>query len=212
MSGLYDRIFASGYDRFLDAAERAGLAERREHLLAQAAGRVLEIGAGTGLNLRYYKPAVTRLVLSEPSEAMVAQLRPKLGDAPVEPEVIVAGAEQLPFENASFDCVVSTLVLCTVPEPDAALAEIHRVLAPGGRLLLLEHVRSEDQGSAKWQDRFETPWRWWGNGCRCNRDTATAVRSAGFEFAQLDAGEFPKAPPIVRPLIEGIATVVPSAA
>lgn len=206
--GTYDRIFAKFYDRTLDAAERAGLADRRRQLISEAGGRVLELGAGTGLNLQYYPAGLTRLVLTEPSGAMAAKLREKLADSPLEADVVEAPAESLPFDDGSFDSIVATLVLCTVDDPAAALAEIRRLLAPGGQFLLLEHVRADDPKSAKWQDRLETPWRIWGNGCYCNRDTAANITAAGFELEELEQGRFPKAPPIVRPLIQGRAVPV----
>jgi ubiquinone/menaquinone biosynthesis C-methylase UbiE len=205
---IYDSIFASQYDRFLAAAERDGLGARREELLAGARGRVLEIGAGTGLNLDYYPDSLERLVLTEPSEAMAKRLKDRVSASPLNPEVVIAPGEELPFEDDSFDSVVSTLVLCTVPDPVETLAEIHRVLAPGGELLLLEHVRSESPDRAKWQDRLETPWRWFGDGCRCNRDTVTTVKESGFSFDDLQHGTFPHSPPIIRPLISGRAVMI----
>lgn len=203
---LYDRIFARLYDRSFEATEKAGLADRRRQLVAQAQGRVLEIGAGTGLNLAHYPASLERLVLTEPSAPMAAQLRERLDRE--DAEVVEAPAESLPFGDGEFDTVVATLVLCTVPDPVAALDEIRRVLAPGGRLLLIEHVRSDDPGRARWQDRLETPWRLFGNGCHCNRDTAALVEQSGFGFEHLEHGKLPKAPPIVRPLIEGRAVPV----
>lgn len=203
----YDAIFAKLYDPFFAAAERDGLSQRRADLLAQATGRVLEIGAGTGLNLEHYPAETEKVVLSEPSEPMAAKLRDRAAEAPFDCEVLIAPAENLPFPDDSFDSVVCTLVLCTVPDPEAALAEIARVLAPGGRLLLLEHVRSESADRAKWQDRLETPWRLFGNGCYCNRDTVSTVESAGFTL-DLQHGTFPHAPPIIRPLISGSAVMM----
>lgn len=205
---LYDKLFAALYDRTLEVTEVAGLAERRERLLAGAQGRVIEIGAGTGLNLPHYPAAIDRLVLTEPSEAMAGRLKARLAADARDAEVVIAPAEKLPFDDDSFDCAVATLVLCTVDDPAATLAELRRVLAPEGRLLLIEHVRSDDPGRAKWQDRLETPWRIFGNGCRCNRDTASLVRTAGFEFDDLEAGKLRKAPPILRPLIQGIASPI----
>lgn len=208
---LYDRLFASLYDRTLRETERAGLADRRRDLLAGLSGDVLEIGAGTGLNLDYYPSSVKRLVLTEPSAAMAARLKARLAESDANGqvgEVVIAPAERLPFDDDSFDAVVSTLVLCTVPDPAATLGEVHRVLRPGGELLLIEHVRSDDPARAKWQDRLETPWRIFGNGCRCNRDTESLVRNAGFDFGKLEHGKLRKAPPIVRPLIQGRATVL----
>jgi ubiquinone/menaquinone biosynthesis C-methylase UbiE len=200
MSAFYDKFFATFYDRALAATEKAGLADRRKRLIAQASGETLEIGAGTGANVALYPPAVTRLVLTEPSGPMASHIPHDR-----EFEFLNASALDLPFDDDSFDTAVSTLVLCTVPDEHAALAELHRVLRPGGKLLLLEHVRSENPGSAAWQDRFETPWRLFANGCRCNRDTASAVREAGFEFEELEHGTVPKAMPVMRPLIQGVA-------
>lgn len=208
--GLYDALFASQYDRFLALAERDGLAARRADLLNGAHGRVLEIGAGTGLNLEYYPDTLDQLVLTEPSEPMASRMRDRVAESALNAEVVIAPAEQLPFEDDSFDTVVGTLVLCTVPDPVATLAEVKRVLVPGGELLLMEHVRSESPDSAKWQDRLERPWRWYGNGCRCNRDTVSIVQAAGFEWDELQHGIVPHAPPIVRPLIAGRAKLAAS--
>lgn len=205
---LYDKLFASLYDTFFAAAERDGMAARRKELLSNARGRVLEIGAGTGLNVDSYPATLDRLVLTEPSEPMAKRMVDKVAESPLNPEVVIATAEELPFEDASFDTIVSTLVLCTVPDPAAALAEIQRLLAPGGQLLLLEHVRSESADSAKWQDRLETPWRLYGNGCYCNRDTISMVESAGFSWDELEHGTIPHAPPIIRPLIQGRAVMM----
>lgn len=204
---LYDKLFATLYDRTLAATEEAGLAERRERLVAGAHGRVLEIGAGTGLNLDHYPSDLERLVLSEPSAAMASRLRSRVAEGATPAEVVVAPADELPFDDASFDAVVATLVLCTVDDPAATLAELRRVLRPGGELLLIEHVRSDDPGRAKWQDRLLVPWRIFGNGCRCNRETQTLVEQAGFSFSELEHGKMRKAPPIVRPLIQGRAEV-----
>ena len=151
---LWGPLFARGYDRFTKSTEDAGLREKRRELLARASGRTLEIGAGTGSNLELYPEAVTELVLTEPDEHMRAQLERKLSALGRRPEVVGAGAERLPFPDASFDTVVATLVLCTIPAPRRALEEISRVLKPDGRLLFLEHVRAEDAGTARWQDRL----------------------------------------------------------
>jgi ubiquinone/menaquinone biosynthesis C-methylase UbiE len=196
------RMFAALYDAMLAGSEDAGLRDRRRELLAEARGRTLEVGAGTGHNVDLYPETVTELVLTEPEEPMVRRLRAKAG---TRARVIQAGAERLPFDDGSFDTVVCTLVLCTVPDPRAALAEITRVLAPEGRLLFLEHVRSEDVRTARWQDRLMPLWRFAGRGCHPNRDTAATLREAGFGLDRLDAGALPKAPPIVRPLISGVA-------
>lgn len=203
----YDRLVAKVYDRFLEETERAGLADRRERLAAQARGRVLEIGAGTGLNLAHYGPRVEALTLTEPSEAMAAQLKRRAAELGTTAEIVIAPAHRLPFGDDSFDTVLVTLALCTVDDPEASLAEIRRVLAPSGQLLLIEHVRSDDPARAKWQDRLERPWRVVGNGCRCNRDTESLVTAAGFHFSDIEHGSMRKSMPIVRPLIQGRAVI-----
>ena len=119
--------------------------------------------------------------------------------------MVEAPGEDLPFADDSFDTVAVTLVLCTVPDQGATLAEIKRVLAPGGQLLFLEHVRSHDDGLAKWQDRLEGPWRFLADGCRCNRDTVSAIGAAGFQLGEVEDGELPKLPALVRPLVTGTA-------
>jgi ubiquinone/menaquinone biosynthesis C-methylase UbiE len=208
---IYDatwgRGFSAVYDRGLKATEDAGLREMRREVLAEASGRTIDIGAGTGVNIELFPPRVTGLVLAEPDPHMVAKLRPKLRASGVEAEVVEAPAELLPFEASSFDTAVFTLVLCTVPDPVAAMAEAARVLRPGGKLLFIEHVRSEDPGLAHWQDRLEKPWRFLGDGCHCNRDTVGMIESSSFELQRVERGSLPKALPIVKPLARGSATL-----
>lgn len=210
MGRFYDatwgRLFSAMYDRAMAGTEDAGLREKRRALLAGASGRVLELGAGTGANLELYPEAVRELVLAEPDPQMTRRLRPKLAASGRSAEVVEAPAERLPFPDASFDTAVATLVLCTVPDPQAALAEVARVLKPGGRLLFLEHVRSGDARLARWQDRLEGPWRFLGDGCHCNRDTVAAIGAAGFELGEAERDRLPKAPPLVRPLAVGSAS------
>ncbi len=151
---LRGRFFAATYDRQIKRSEKAGLAAMREGLLAQAAGRVLEIGGGTGANLAHYGPAVESLTITEPEVPMLKRLERRVGAMAPAPIVLRAPAEDLPFEDATFDVVVSTLVLCGVDDQPRALREIRRVLAPEGRLLFLEHVRSTDPKVRKKQDRM----------------------------------------------------------
>jgi ubiquinone/menaquinone biosynthesis C-methylase UbiE len=211
MGRIYDatwgRAFSAVYDRGFKATEEAGLRQMRHDLLAQARGRVLELGAGTGLNLEHYPEAVEGLTLVEPDPHMTKQLREKLARSgkTAEISVIEAPGEDLPFPDESFDTVAVTLVLCTVPDPAATLAEINRVLKPDGQLLFLEHVRAHHPELAKWQDRLERPWRFLGDGCHCNRDTVSAISAAGFVLGDVESDELPKAPPIVRPLARGSA-------
>jgi ubiquinone/menaquinone biosynthesis C-methylase UbiE len=201
------RVFAAMYDRGLKATEEAGLGRMRRELLAEAGGRVMELGAGTGVNLDLYPAAVEDLTLVEPDRHMARRLRAKLAVSARTASVVSAPGEALPFEDASFDTVVATLVLCTVPDPTATLAEAARVLKPGGRLLFIEHVRAEDPGLAHWQDRLERPWRFLGDGCHCNRDTVARIEASPLRLEQVERGRMPKAPPIVRPLARGSATL-----
>jgi ubiquinone/menaquinone biosynthesis C-methylase UbiE len=198
-------LFAAAYDRLTAATEAAGLAERRARLLAQASGRVLEVGAGTGANIPHYLPAASALTLAEPEAPMARKLRERVARAGRPIDVIEAPAERLPFPDASFDTVVSTLVLCTVRDLPKALAELRRVLTPGGRLLFLEHVRSDDPRVARWQDRLNGLNRIVAHGCNCNRPTLEGIRTAGFHVISLKHDEIPKAPAFVRPLIVGVA-------
>ena len=202
---LWGPLFARGYNRFNKVAEDAGLREKRRALLARAQGRTLEIGAGTGVNLALYPDSVTELVLTEPDSHMRQQLEKKLTAVGRRAEVMDAGGEHLPFPDASIDTVVATLVLCTIPDPQAVLGEIARVLKPEGRLLFLEHVRAEDPKTARWQDRLERPWSWFGRGCHPNRDTLATLEASALEVADVEHDQMPKAPPIVRPLIVGEA-------
>jgi ubiquinone/menaquinone biosynthesis C-methylase UbiE len=193
------------YDRLTAGVETAGLARHRERLLAEASGRVLEIGAGTGANLPYYTHRVRTLTLAEPERPMARRLAARVRAGSREGAIVEARAERLPFDAGRFDTVVSTLVLCTVSDPGLTLAEIRRVLAPGGRLLFIEHVRSEDPRLARWQDRLNGINRIIGHGCNCNRATVDRIRSAGFTVTALVRDRLPKAPPTIRPLVVGAA-------
>jgi ubiquinone/menaquinone biosynthesis C-methylase UbiE len=211
MGRIYDatwgRAFSGLYDRCMKGTEEAGMREMRRELLAEAKGRTLELGAGTGLNLELYPEAVSELVLLEPDPHMTRQLRDRVSGSSREAEIVETSAERLPFPDSSFDTAVATLVLCTIPDPEAALAELGRVLKPGGRLLFIEHVRAEDPGLARWQDRLERPWRFLGDGCHCNRDTVATISASRLELESVERGQLPKAPPLVRPLAHGSAVL-----
>jgi SAM-dependent methyltransferase len=190
------------YDLSLAVSERRGMAARRRDLLASARGRVLELGAGTGLNLSHY-PDDVDLVVSEPDPAMRARLERRAAGRAT---VVAAGAEELPFADASFDTVVSTLVLCTVADPEQALAEVRRVLAPGGRLLLIEHVRATEPRLERRQDRFAGVWHAVAMGCRCNQPTVELLEGAGLSVERLAPSRWRAMPSIVGPLIVGAAS------
>lgn len=203
--GLYARIFASAYDRFMAAAEKAGMADLRHRVLAPASGHTVEIGAGTGLNIEHYPPAVTELVLTEPSEPMVRKMEAKLPENRYGVYVVTGAAESLPFDDESIDTVTGTLVLCTVDHPSRAVEEIARVLRPGGQYLFLEHVRSDDPKLAAWQDRLHWPWLKFGNGCHCNRDSLATIEASPLAVDHAEHGDMPKNIPIVKPLVWGRA-------
>jgi len=203
--GLRSRFFAFTYDRFSKGSERAGLAEMRRNLIAGASGDVLEIGGGTGANLGYYGAGVESVTITEPEPPMLKRLQRKAREQNSHATVLRAPAEDLPFEDASFDTVVSTLVLCGVDDQPRAVRELRRVLRPGGRLMFIEHVRSDEPRVAKMQDRMN-PLNRFMVCCDCNRPTLETIRSAGFDVTALEETELPKAPPFVRPLIIGTAT------
>ncbi len=202
---LRTKFFAMTYDRQLASAEKAGLRAFRQGLLTAANGQVLEIGGGTGANLLCYGPAVESLTITEPQPPMLRRLQGKVRDQAPATKVLRAPAEDLPFDDNSFDTAVSTLVLCGVDDQPRALREVHRVLRPGGQLLFMEHVRSDDPSWARMQDRMN----WIGRlvvCCDCNRPTLGSIQEAGFSIAKVEHTAFPKAPKFARPMIIGSAT------
>jgi ubiquinone/menaquinone biosynthesis C-methylase UbiE len=202
--GLMKRLFAMTYDRSMARMEKAGFREIREKALANARGDVLEVGGGTGSNLPYYGPAVTSLTMTEPEPSMLKRLEKKVGEHGLDVKVVRAPAEDLPFDDDSFDTVVSTLVLCGVADQPKALREIRRVLRPGGHLVFIEHVRSDDPKLAKMQDRMNGLNKFL-VGCECNRSTLDAIRSEGFAVEQLEHTMPNKVPKFAQPTIVGTA-------
>ncbi len=202
-------LMAAIYDRFMEASERACLASWRAELLSSAAGEVLEIGAGTGANLPHYPAQLDRLVMAEPDRFMMRKLARRLAlrERALRVEPVTASAESLPFADASFDVVVSTLVLCSVADLDRALVELRRVLRPGGRLLFLEHVAAGEDRPDRltWQRRIEPVWRRVAGNCHLTRVTDRAIERAGFEIEELRRESVRKALPWVRPSIRGWA-------
>ena len=202
----WGRIFALVYDTAFILAERRGLRNVRKDLVGRSKGRVVELGAGTGLNLEHYTNAVSELLLTEPDPHMAAKLRRRAALLALDARVIEAPAENLPFDDASIDTVVSTLVLCTVQDLHRTLDEVARVLRPGGVLLFAEHVRSASPWAAWWQDKLKAPWSWYACGCQCNRDTVSALQAASFRVGQVGHDRLHWISPVVRPLVVGSAS------
>ena len=197
------RLFAALYDTVGKRSEEAGIREERHQLLAAARGTTIDVGSGTGLNVQHYPDAVTRLVLVEPDRHMRARLGRRVEALHPDAEIVDAPAEQLPFPDATFDTAVVTYVLCSVPDQQTALREIARVLKPDGRLLFLEHVRSDDPKVARRQDRIRPLYNL--VGCNPNRATLAAIEASAFEVESVRHGEVPKAPKVERPMIVGTA-------
>jgi ubiquinone/menaquinone biosynthesis C-methylase UbiE len=205
-------VFAGMYDKFLSHVEKHGLAEKRAQMLAPAYGRTIELGTGTGLNLRHYPDAVSELILTEPYAPMVSKLEEKVRDDPRRIQLTVAGAERLPFPDDSFDTVAAAMILCTVPDPDVALREIERVLKPGGQYLFLEHVRNRDPRIARKQDIVQLGWYWFGNECHCNRPTLDTLADSSLEIADLDETKMPGAWQFIEAMAIGRAVKPPEGA
>jgi ubiquinone/menaquinone biosynthesis C-methylase UbiE len=208
---LRSKLFALTYDRQMAKVERASLRALRESLLAAADGEVLEIGGGTGANLPYYRPEAGSLTITEPETAMVRRLQRRAREQAPQATILRAPAEDLPFEDGTFDTVVSTMVLCGVSDQPRALRQLRRVLRPGGQLLFIEHVRSGDPRLARHQDRMN----WMCQlvmRCDCNRPTLTSIQEAGFTVTGVEHLTLHKAPSFVSPLIAGRAAAPTGAA
>jgi ubiquinone/menaquinone biosynthesis C-methylase UbiE len=199
--------FAAYWERMVKMEAR-GLQKLRDDTVAGLSGRVLEIGAGNGANFRRYPASVTSLVATEPDPYMLDRARKHAAELGRPVELHQAPAEQLPFEDASFDAVVSILVLCSVTDLPKALSEIKRVLKPGGQLRFIEHVRFAGAVGGVFQDFMAPAWRWLGAGCNPNRRTAVAIADAGFTIES--SRRFRLAPPVpplcvTRPAVAGTA-------
>jgi ubiquinone/menaquinone biosynthesis C-methylase UbiE len=198
-------LMARVYDRVMAPAEAACLGPWRRELFADLNGRVLEVGAGTGGCLPYYPDRVDELVLAEPDPHMRRQLEARARER-AGTRVIADSVEALGLADASFDAVVSSLLLCSVAHPQLALAQLHRVLRPGGTLVFLEHVAAWDNPQRlRWQHRLEPAWKQLAGNCHLTRDTERAIVDAGFELEQIERDRMRKAIPWVRPCIRGRA-------
>jgi ubiquinone/menaquinone biosynthesis C-methylase UbiE len=199
---------AATYDRFMARTEAACLSEWRGALLGDLTGDVLELGSGTGVNLAHFGTGVTRLVLTEPDPHMRRLLERRAASSDLPVEVVDAGAGRLPFPDASFDAVVATLVLCTVPDPAGALREARRVLKPGGQLVFLEHVAAPAGTKRRaWQRRVDPIWKHVAGGCHLTRETEAAIAGAGFALGDVQRESMRKSIPLIRPTVRGVATL-----
>ncbi|MCK5914105.1 MAG: class I SAM-dependent methyltransferase [Desulfuromusa sp.] len=202
-------LIAKTYDYAMRDTEKICLQEWRGKLLAQAEGDLLEIGAGTGINISHYPEAITRIVLSEPDAQMRKQLQRRTAQiSKYKLEITPWGAESIEMPDASFDTIVSTLVLCSVPNQKTSLKEIYRLLRPNGVLLFLEHIASDHPQTLTWQHRIEPFWSFCAGNCRLTRDTAGAIDAAGFKIEQLTEAPMTGTPAFVRRTIRGTARKV----
>lgn len=187
-------LFARLYTRLSHVVDAKGGARHRAELLAGLAGRVIEVGAGNGANFAHYPGTVSEVVAVEPEPYLRARAAEAAGAAPVPVRIVAGVAEQLPAAGATFDAAVTSLVLCSVADPDAALAELLRVLRPGGELRFWEHVRAPTRRLARLQRAFDTVWPHLAGGCHTARDTVAAIERAGFELRSLRAFRFMAGP------------------
>lgn len=201
------RIMAAIYDRMTAESEAACLQEWRAALLRDLSGDVLEVGAGTGVNLPHYPATLRHLVVSEPDPHMRRRLDARrAGHTGPRTEVVAWSVDALPVPDESFDAVVATLVLCSVPDLGRAIAEIHRVLKSGGRFVFLEHVAAERRPRRlRWQRRVEPVWKRIAGNCHLTRRTADAIAAGGLRIEELTRESMRKAWPLVRPTIRGWA-------
>jgi SAM-dependent methyltransferase len=163
----------------------------RRRVIGAAEGRVLEIGAGSGLNLPFYRAPVTEILALEPAPRLVAMARSAAGAATMPVRFLAASAESIPLDDHSVDTVVTTWTLCSIPQAATALGEMRRVLRPGGRLLFVEHGRAPDAGVRRWQDWLTPVWRRCAGGCHLNRPIAAMIADAGFRLDRIETGHIP---------------------
>ena len=183
---VHHPLFARIYQRISAAAEEAGAAGHRDRLLAGLAGRVVEIGAGNGLNFAHYPPTVSEVVAVEPEPYLRARAAEAATRASVPVRVVDGTATRIPLDDASVDAGVASLVLCSVADQPAALAELRRVIKPDGELRYYEHVVARDESRARWQRRIDPLWTRVGGGCHLTRDTEQAIGDAGFVIEDHD--------------------------
>ncbi len=201
--GLYSRYI---FPRLMHwSMSQSGLAEERRQALAGVSGNVLESGFGSGLNLPHYGSGVRRITAVDSNSGTLRLAKPQLDGSPIEVEQVVQSGERLPMSDASFDSVVSTFTLCSIPDVVAALREMRRVLKPGGKYHFLEHGLSPSAQLARWQHRWTPVTRWLGAGCHLNRPIRRLVEQAGFSVVRCDEYASPAMPKLARYLYRGVA-------
>ena len=200
---LSKRLFAAWYD-LLNSGVEGRVVPYRKRTAGNAWGDVLEIGGGTGANLPYY-PESANITFIEPDTHMVRKLRRNIVRHKRSAAIVQQGGESLPFADASFDTVVTTLVLCMVSDADAVVREARRVLRPGGAFLFYEHVISPRPRGRWWQHRLNPAWKCLTTGCNLNRDLTASIRNAGFTSVELEAFDLSVRLPVTIPNIVGIA-------
>jgi ubiquinone/menaquinone biosynthesis C-methylase UbiE len=192
-TGVHHPIFARFYAWMSPGMERAGVAEHRRRLLADLSGRVIEVGAGNGMNFMHYPPEVTSVLAVEPERHLRDIARRTAEDAPVKIEVVDGLAEHLPADDKAFDAAVASLMLCSVTDQRVALGEMYRVIRPGGQLRFFEHVRADTHGLQRVQRMLDaTIWPVLFGGDHTGRDTAAAITDAGFTIESIDRLRFPE--------------------
>lgn len=202
--GLYDSWLMPRLCHLAMRSKR--LVPPRQRVVGAAEGDILEIGIGSGLNFPYYGPQARRVFALEPSPHLIDMAQHAARKASVPAAFLQASAEQIPLDAKSVDTIVMTWVGCSIPNVDAALHEMHRVLKPGGRLLFVEHGRAPDANVERWQQRLEPIWRPLSGGCHLTRRITDQMPAAGFRVAQLETGYLP-GPKVLTFLYEGSATV-----
>lgn len=200
--GFYSEIILP---RLCDLAMRNRLLlPIRERVIGAAEGRVLEIGVGSGLNLPFYRPPVREVLALEPAAKLVAMARNASRGTIMPVSFLEASAEAIPLESHSVDTIVTTWTMCSIPHADTALAEIRRVLRPGGKLLFVEHGQAPDESVRRWQDRLTPAWRCIAGGCYLNRPISSMIEGAGFRIDRIETGYIPGPRPMTY-MYEGSA-------
>jgi ubiquinone/menaquinone biosynthesis C-methylase UbiE len=187
------------------AMNTSAIRNERQRCLEQVSGTVLEIGFGTGLNLPYYPRAVTKVVGVDPSNRSAQLARTRIAGAPFPVETVGLSAERLPVSDSSFDAVVSTFTLCTIPDVSTALVEMKRALRPGGRFHFVEHGRAHDPKVERWQTRLNGLQQMLFGGCHLNREISALIERAGFRIERLENAYLPGAPKFGGFLYRGVA-------